>query len=80
MKILCVVVLALTVASCSKSISCKPLMVGQIISLNSGDQSVTEISKDGLSAKLSGGARLSCVATNSWASNEPVGPATEVVE
>ncbi len=55
---------------------CKPLTVGQIISLPSGDQSVASISSDGLSARLSGGAEMACISKNTWTSNEPA-PAME---
>ncbi len=54
-------------AACSHGPKCKALKVGQVISLSSGDVSVAQIASDGLSAMLSDGSTMACIADKSWA-------------
>ena len=66
------ILLFLLICGCSRAPKCKPLAIGQVISLSSGDATVSEIASNGRSAKLSSGETLACVADNAWTSDEPV--------
>lgn len=68
MKIILAFLLLLS-AACSHAPKCKALQIGQVISLADGDVSVTQISGDGLSATMSDGSTLACIAQNSWAAS-----------
>lgn len=64
------ILICLMVSGCSKAIHCKPVTVGQAISLPGGDVSVARVAKDGLSAVLSDSSQLTCISTDAWAASK----------